>query len=52
MKTLAHNFPEVETLRTQAKTGRVELSKLLSGFAPYLSGEKPLTPKVVPAPTE
>jgi hypothetical protein len=51
MKTLAHNFPEVEALRTQAKTGRVKVEKLLSVAHPYLSGEKPLTPKV-PAPSE
>ena len=51
MKTLAHNFPEVEALRKQAKTGRVEVEKLLSVVHPYLSGEKPLTPKV-PAPPE
>ena len=49
MKTLAHNFPEVEEARKQADAGKVEMKKLLLAVSPYRSGEKPLVPEN-PAP--
>ncbi len=48
VRTLAHNFPEVEALRMQSPSGRILLEAIEKALMPYLSGDKPL-PVTAPA---
>ena len=45
MKTLTHNFPEVDALRKEAKKGRVSVEKLYNMLSLYAHGEKELPTK-------